>query len=64
LEKELDSNHLKYFHIEKLGGRRSEKRNGNIASGKIEKGYNNYAWTNNSFRAYACYMITRIHGGG
>jgi uncharacterized protein (DUF488 family) len=59
MEKELGNHNIRYFHIEKLGGRRKEKRSDkNSSFSNKEKAYNNYAWTNNSFRFYADYMVT------
>ncbi len=60
MEKELENHNIKYFHIEKLGGRRKGKRNDkNVPLENEENAYNNHAWTNNSFRSYADYMITQ-----
>jgi uncharacterized protein (DUF488 family) len=58
MEKELANHNIKYLHIEKLGGRRNGKRNDNAISENVEKTYNNCAWENKSFRAYADYMLT------
>jgi uncharacterized protein (DUF488 family) len=58
IEKELVNHNIKYFHIEKLGGRRKEKRNDKTSSESMEKTNNNYAWEDKSFRAYADYMCT------
>ncbi len=59
MEKELANHNIKYLHIEKLGGRRNGKRNDKAISENIKKTYNNYAWENKSFRAYADYMLTQ-----
>jgi uncharacterized protein (DUF488 family) len=57
MEKELANHNIKYLHIEKLGGRQNGKRiDGNAISEKMRETYNNYAWENKSFRAYADYM--------
>src|SRR3954447_6311253 len=58
MEKELANHNIKYLHIEKLGGRRNEKRNDNVEEGRKET-YNNYAWEDKSFRAYADYMCIK-----
>ena len=59
LEKELANHNIKYLHIEKLGGRRNGKRSdGNTIDESMKKTYNNYAWENKSFRAYADYMCS------
>jgi uncharacterized protein (DUF488 family) len=59
MEKELANHNIKYLHIEKLGGRRNGKRiDGNTISEKMRETYNNYAWENKSFRAFADYMCT------
>ncbi len=60
MEKELANHNIKYLHIEKLGGRRQQIRNDdNAVSENMKKTYNNYAWKNKSFRAYADYMCTQ-----
>ena len=60
MEKELSNNNIKYLQIEKLGGRRNVKRNDeNITSKSVEETYNNNAWENKSFRAYADYMCSQ-----
>ena len=54
MEKELANHDIKYLHIEKLGGRRNGKRSdGNTVPESMQETYNNYAWENKSFRAYA-----------
>ncbi|MDQ4074514.1 MAG: DUF488 domain-containing protein [Thermoproteota archaeon] len=59
MEKELGNHKIKYFHIEKLGGRRKVKRSdSNFPFKNEENAYNNHAWTNSSFRSYADYMST------
>ena len=59
MEKDLPNHNIKYLHIEKLGGRRNGKRNdGNAILEEMKKTYNNQAWKNKSFRAYADYMCT------
>jgi|tagenome__1003787_1003787.scaffolds.fasta_scaffold20235645_1 hypothetical protein len=58
MEKELANHDIQYLHIEKLGGRRKEKRNDNTTSENMKKICNNYGWENKSFRAYADYMCT------
>lgn len=65
MEKELANHNIKYLHIEKLGGRRNEKRNNdNAMSENRKETHNNYAWDNKSFRAYADYMLTPEFRGG
>ena len=59
MEKELANHNVKYLHIEKLGGRRQEKRNNNTIPANMNEAYNNYTWENKSFRAYADYMCTQ-----
>jgi uncharacterized protein (DUF488 family) len=59
MEKELANNNIKYLHIEKLGGRRQEKRNDNNTFDSRKKTYNNYAWENKRFRSYADYMCSQ-----
>src|SRR3954451_4221764 len=59
MEKELSNHNIKYLHIEKLGGRRNGKINSNTISKNRDKRYNNYAWENKSFRAYADYMCSQ-----
>ncbi len=58
MEKDLINHNIKYSHIERLGGRRKEKNNDNAISENRKEIYNNDAWENKSFRAYADYMST------
>ena len=59
MEIELANHNMTYLHIEKLGGRRNGKRNDNAISENMKETYNNYAWENKSFRAYADYMCSQ-----
>jgi uncharacterized protein (DUF488 family) len=60
MEKELAIHDILYLHIEKLGGRRKEKRNGNDTLENRKETYNNYAWKNKSFRDHSDYMCSVI----
>ena len=60
MEKELSNDNIKYLHIEKLGGRRNGKIiHGNTISENSKGTFNNYAWENKNFRAYADYMYSQ-----